>query len=50
MVWAGTVFLGVVNPGVGGMRPAIILKADGRWYVGPGNGLFELEKRYSKLV
>ena len=46
-VWfpAGTVFLCVVDPGVGGMRPAIILKADGRWYVGPGNGLFELVQR-----
>jgi S-adenosyl-l-methionine hydroxide adenosyltransferase len=39
---AGTVFLCVVDPGVGGARPAIILEADGRWYVGPGNGLFEL--------
>jgi S-adenosyl-L-methionine hydrolase (adenosine-forming) len=42
---AGTVFLSVVDPGVGGMRPPIILKADGRWYVGPGNGLFELVER-----
>jgi len=33
---AGTVFLCVVDPGVGGTRPAIILEADGRWYVGPG--------------
>jgi S-adenosylmethionine hydrolase len=43
-VWfpAGTVFLCVVDPGVGGARPAIILEADGKWYVGPGNGLFEL--------
>ncbi len=39
---AGTVFLSVVDPGVGGTRPPIILEADGRWYVGPGNGLFEL--------
>jgi len=39
---AGTVFLSVVDPGVGGTRPAIILEADGRWYVGAGNGLFEL--------
>jgi S-adenosylmethionine hydrolase len=39
---AGTVFLCVVDPGVGGTRPAIIVEADGRWYVGPGNGLFEL--------
>jgi S-adenosyl-L-methionine hydrolase (adenosine-forming) len=46
-VWfaAGTVFLCIVDPGVGGARPAIILKADGRWYVGPGNGLFELVLR-----
>jgi S-adenosyl-L-methionine hydrolase (adenosine-forming) len=42
---AGTTFLCVVDPGVGGMRPAIILKADGRWYVGPGNGLFEMVHR-----
>ena len=42
---AGTIFLCVVDPGVGGMRPAIILKADGRWYLGPGNGLFELVQR-----
>jgi len=42
---AGTVFLGVVDPGVGGTRPSVILQADGRWYVGPGNGLFELVQR-----
>jgi S-adenosylmethionine hydrolase len=41
----GTVFLCVVDPGVGGARPPIILEADGRWYVGPGNGLFELVQR-----
>ena len=41
----GTVFLCVVDPGVGGTRPPIILEADGRWYVGPGNGLFELIQR-----
>jgi S-adenosyl-L-methionine hydrolase (adenosine-forming) len=41
----GTVFLCVVDPGVGGARPPIILEADGRWYVGPGNGLFELVMR-----
>jgi hypothetical protein len=42
---AGTVFLCVVDPGVGGDRPAVILEADGRCYVGPGNGLFELVRR-----
>ena len=41
----GTVFLCVVDPGVGGMRPAIVVEADRRWYVGPGNGLFELVQR-----
>lgn len=39
---SGTVFLAVVDPGVGGGRRAGILLADDRWYVGPDNGLFEL--------
>lgn len=38
----GSVFLCVVDPGVGTERAAGILRADGRWYVGPDNGLFEL--------
>jgi S-adenosylmethionine hydrolase len=42
---AGTAFLCVVDPGVGSDRPAIILEADHRWFVGPGNGLFELVQR-----
>jgi S-adenosyl-L-methionine hydrolase (adenosine-forming) len=42
---ATTVFLSVVDPGVGSTRPTIIVEADGRWYVGPGNGLFELVQR-----
>lgn len=45
---AGTVFLCVVDPGVGSARPAIVVEADGRWYVGPGNGLFELVQRRAK--
>jgi S-adenosylmethionine hydrolase len=44
----GTVFLCVVDPGVGGARPAIVLEADDRWYVGPGNGLFELVQRRAR--
>ena len=40
-----TVFLCVVDPGVGGTRPSIFLEADGRWFIGPGNGLFELIQR-----
>jgi S-adenosyl-L-methionine hydrolase (adenosine-forming) len=46
-VWfpPGTVLLAVVDPGVGGARAPVILEADGRWYVGPDNGLFELVTR-----
>jgi len=42
---AGTVFLSVVAAALEKTRPPIILEADGRWYVGPGNGLFELVER-----
>jgi len=38
----GSVFLGVVDPGVGGERAAVVVRADGRWYVGPDNGLFNV--------
>ncbi len=41
----GTVFLAVIDPGVGGARRALIVEADGRFYVGPDNGLFELVMR-----
>jgi S-adenosylmethionine hydrolase len=37
---AKTVHLAVVDPGVGGTRKAIIIKAAGQWFVGPDNGLF----------
>ena len=37
--------VGVVDPGVGTDRAAVALKADGRWFVGPGNGLFEMVRR-----
>lgn len=40
---AGTVFLAVVDPGVGSAaRKPALLRADGRWYVGPDNGLFNV--------
>lgn len=35
----GSVFLAVVDPGVGGPRGAIVVDADGRSFVGPDNGL-----------
>ena len=41
----GTVFLCVVDPGVGGARMPAVVEAEGRWYVGPDNGLFELVVR-----
>ena len=47
---AGTVFLCVVDPGVGGARAALTIEADGRWYVGPDNGLFELVRRRSRVA
>lgn len=44
----GVVFLCVVDPGVGGTRAPGVLLADGRWYVGPENGLFELVIRRAR--
>lgn len=45
-----TVFLCIVDPGVGGPRPPVIIEADNRWYVGPGNGLFELVQRRARTT
>jgi S-adenosylmethionine hydrolase len=39
------VFLCVVDPGVGGARAPAIVEADGRRFVGPDNGLFEVVLR-----
>ncbi|MEQ9489644.1 MAG: SAM-dependent chlorinase/fluorinase [Alphaproteobacteria bacterium] len=39
------VIVGVVDPGVGSDRPAIVVEADGRCLIGPGNGLFEIVAR-----
>ena len=38
----GTLYLAVVDPGVGSSRPAIIVEADGNFYIGPDNGLLAL--------
>lgn len=37
---AGSVHLAVIDPGVGSERPGLALRAGGRYFVGPGNGLF----------
>jgi S-adenosylmethionine hydrolase len=40
---AGAVFLAVVDPGVGSPeRRACAVRADGQWFVGPDNGLFNV--------
>jgi S-adenosylmethionine hydrolase len=36
---AGTVYLVVVDPGVGSDRRAVAARRDGRWFVGPDNGI-----------
>ncbi len=44
-----TVFLAVVDPGVGTQqrRPCVV-EADGRWYVGPDNGLFNIVAKHAR--
>lgn len=39
---ADMVVMAVVDPGVGGARRPLVAEIDGRWFVGPDNGLFEL--------
>ena len=38
----GGVTLAVVDPGVGGPREPVVVLADGRWFVGPDNGLISV--------
>lgn len=38
----GHVVLGVVDPGVGTDRGGVVARIDGRWFVGPDNGLFSV--------
>jgi S-adenosyl-L-methionine hydrolase (adenosine-forming) len=47
---AGDIILAVVDPGVGSARAALALEADGRWYVGPDNGLFEIVLRRARAT
>ena len=47
----GTIFFAVVDPGVGSFRDTpVVIKADGQWYVGPDNGLFDIVCRRSSGV
>ena len=45
-----SVFLCVVDPGVGSERRPIIMRANGRWFVGPDNGLFNVVASRSQSV
>ncbi|HUJ86159.1 MAG TPA: SAM-dependent chlorinase/fluorinase [Burkholderiales bacterium] len=44
----GSVFLAVIDPGVGGPRDAVVMEADGRRFVGPDNGLLSVLWRRAK--
>lgn len=47
----GTVFVCVIDPGVGSyVDQPVAVRADGRWYVGPDNGLFEQVRRRARDV
>jgi S-adenosylmethionine hydrolase len=47
---AGTVLVCVVDPGVGSERRPVMLHADGRWYVGPDNGLLNVVARQARAT
>lgn len=46
----GDVLLCVVDPGVGTERAGLALQADGRWYVGPDNGLLAVAAAQARDV
>lgn len=39
---AGMICVGVIDPGVGTARDPVVVEADGQWFVGPDNGLFDI--------
>lgn len=46
----GTIFLCVVDPGVGSERRPIVLEADGQFFVGPDNGLMTVVAKRAQNV
>lgn len=46
----GSVVEAVVDPGVGGSRAALAVKADGLWFVAPDNGLLAVVLRHAEEV
>jgi S-adenosylmethionine hydrolase len=47
---ATTIVVGVVDPGVGSERAPVVVEADGRRFVGPDNGLFEIVARRARAA
>jgi len=45
----GVVFFCVIDPGVGAARNALVIEADGRWFVGPDNGLLSIVAGRAKV-
>ncbi len=45
----GTIHLGVVDPGVGGNRRAILVQTDRYYFIGPDNGLFSYVLKHEKI-
>lgn len=45
-----SLFLCIVDPGVGGERSALAARVDGNWYVGPDNGLLAIAVRRAAQV
>ena len=45
----GSIFVAVVDPGVGSSRPSIIAECDARFFVGPDNGTFGFLNDFSNL-
>jgi S-adenosylmethionine hydrolase len=45
-----SVFLCVVDPGVGSSRLPLIVRADDRWFVGPDNGLLDVVAKRAQQV
>ena len=46
----GSVFFCVIDPGVGGARHAVVMVADGYWFIGPDNGLLSVIVARSQAV
>lgn len=47
---AGSVFVCVIDPGVGTARAPVALEAGGHWFVGPDNGLLEIAARRAQTT